>query len=113
MEDKGAWDHLRKAAEELCDSSQGRGVDTRSALAGGLLGLLVSTRGGRTLLGKTLKYGIVAGLGALAWQSRQRDQAGTGRIARDSFSTTDGVKGTSEDAVKGTSDPGGRDFPSL
>ncbi|SHF45878.1 Protein of unknown function [Modicisalibacter ilicicola DSM 19980] len=81
MEDRGAWDHLVKAAEELCESSQGRGIDTRSALAGGLLGLLISTRGGRSLLGKTLKYGTIAGLGALAWQARQggvpRNASGT------------------------------------
>lgn len=45
------------------------------ALAGGALGLLVGSRGGRRLGGKLLKVGAVAALGALAWQAYQDHQA--------------------------------------
>ncbi|WP_053070701.1 DUF533 domain-containing protein [Halomonas sp. PR-M31] len=102
MEDKGAWNQLTKAAGELRDSSRDRAVDTRSALAGGLVGLLVSTRGGRSLIGKTLKYGIVAGLGALAWQSRQRDQEAAHRRigSNDSLTTSDSTRSAVEDPIK-------------
>lgn len=74
MQDKNAMDQLMEAARELCSSSREHGVDTRSALAGGALGLLLSSKHGRGLFGKVLKYGVVAGLGALAWQaSRERE----------------------------------------
>ncbi|WP_227368624.1 DUF533 domain-containing protein [Halomonas sp. M20] len=104
MEDKGALNQLTKAAGELCDSSREHGVDTRSALAGGLVGLLVSSRGGRSLIGKTLKYGIVAGLGALAWQSRQRDQESTYRTtgSLNSYATSDSTRTATEEPIKGT-----------
>lgn len=103
MADKDAWDHLIKAAEELCTSSKTRGVDTRSALAGGALGLLLSSRNGRSLLGKVIKYGTVAGLGALAWQARQRDRR-YGDAARRETMDTEGGFATSEDASRVTPD---------
>lgn len=75
MEGKNAVGQLMEAARDLCASSKGYGVDTRSALAGGALGMLLSTRHGRGLVGKVIKYGAVAGLGALAWQaSRERER---------------------------------------
>ncbi|SDL75817.1 Protein of unknown function [Modicisalibacter muralis] len=75
MEDKSAVDQLMEAARELCASSKDYGVDTRSALAGGALGMLLSSKHGRGLVGKVIKYGAVAGLGALAWQaSRERER---------------------------------------
>lgn len=75
MEDKSAVDQLMEAARELCSSSKDYGVDTRSALAGGALGMLLSSKHGRGLVGKVIKYGAVAGLGALAWQaSRERER---------------------------------------
>lgn len=75
MEDKRAVEQLMEAARELCASSKDYGVDTRSALAGGALGMLLSTKHGRGLVGKVIKYGAVAGLGALAWQaSRERER---------------------------------------
>lgn len=52
------------------------------AAVGGVLGLLLGSRGGRRIGGKVLKYGSVAALGALAWkayqdqQAQQRPQAG-------------------------------------
>lgn len=78
MDDRRALDQLLETARELCSSSKEHGVDTRSALAGGALGMLLSSRHGRTLVGKVIKYGAVAGLGALAYQAsreRERDSA--------------------------------------
>lgn len=48
------------------------------AAAGGVLGLLLGSRRGRSYGGKALKYGSVAALGALAyraWQQHQANQA--------------------------------------
>nr|WP_299242719.1 DUF533 domain-containing protein [uncultured Halomonas sp.] len=102
MEDKGALNQLTKAAGELCDASRERGVDTRSALAGGLVGLLVSSRGGRSLIGKALKYGVVAGLGALAWQTRQRDHIETNPTpGSDAFTASDSTRTTTQEPMKG------------
>lgn len=45
------------------------------AAVGGVLGLLLGSRGGRRMGGKVLKYGSVAALGALAWKAYQDQQA--------------------------------------
>lgn len=68
MDDRHTLDEFGRMIDRCCD--QASRVDARSALAGGALGLLLSSRHGRGLLGKALKYGVVAGLGALAWQTR-------------------------------------------
>lgn len=52
------------------------------AAVGGVLGLLLGSRGGRRLGGKALKYGSVAAIGTLAWKAygdwqRQQQAAGT------------------------------------
>jgi uncharacterized membrane protein YebE (DUF533 family) len=93
-----SWNRLTRAAEELRASSRSRGMDTRSALAGGALGLLLSSRGGRSLLGKAIKYGTVAGLGALAWQRSQQER----NIGHDDASRRVGV-----DAADKTTTPSG------
>lgn len=57
------------------------------ALAGGALGLLLGSRGGRKLGGKALKMGSIAALGALAykaygqWQAQQAQQGPQGSQA--------------------------------
>lgn len=53
---------------------QNRG-DIGKYAAGGLIGLLLGSRGGRAVGGKVLKYGSVAALGALAWKVYQEHQA--------------------------------------
>ncbi len=74
MDDKPRSDELARLVDQCY--SQARRVDGRSALMGGALGLLLSSRHGRGVLGKALKYGVVAGVGALAWQARgEREQA--------------------------------------
>jgi uncharacterized membrane protein YebE (DUF533 family) len=48
------------------------------AAAGGVLGLLLGSRRGRSLGGKALKIGSVAALGTLAWRAWQAHQARQG-----------------------------------
>ncbi len=54
--------------------SGGSGIDMKSLLGGGALGLLLGSKRGRKLGGKALKYGAVAGVGALAWKAYQNYQ---------------------------------------
>ncbi|MEQ9395764.1 tellurite resistance TerB family protein [Haliea sp.] len=54
--------------------SSGGGIDMKSLLGGGALGLLLGSKRGRKLGGKALKYGAVAGVGALAWKAYQNYQ---------------------------------------
>ncbi|MGM0982441.1 MAG: tellurite resistance TerB family protein [Pseudomonadota bacterium] len=65
------------------ETGKGSGVDMKSLLGGGALGLLVGSKRGGKLGGKALKYGAIAGVGALAWKawqnSRGGDPAGTAR----------------------------------
>lgn len=55
--------------------SGGGGIDMKSLLGGGALGLLLGSKRGRKMGGKALKYGAVAGVGALAWKAYQNHQA--------------------------------------
>lgn len=52
------------------------GVDMKSLLGGGALGLLVGSKRGRKMGGKALKYGALAGVGVLAWKAYQNYQGG-------------------------------------
>lgn len=61
-------------------SSQGgggssRGFDMKSLLGGGAMGMLVGSKRGRSMGGKALKYGAIAGVGVLAWKAWQSSQA--------------------------------------
>ncbi|WP_224414582.1 DUF533 domain-containing protein [Modicisalibacter tunisiensis] len=73
MDDRQAKDELSRWLDRCC--GQACRLDARSVLTGGVLGLLLSSRHGRSALGKAVKYGAVAGLGALAWRERQRGTA--------------------------------------
>lgn len=55
--------------------SGGGGIDMKSLLGGGALGLLLGSKRGRKMGGKALKYGAIAGVGALAWRAYQNHQA--------------------------------------
>ena len=59
------------------------GLDVKSLLGGGALGLLVGSKRGRKLGGKALKYGAIAAVGVLAWKAWQNTQSGAGETARD------------------------------
>lgn len=60
-------------------SSQGggssSGFDMKSLLGGGAMGMLVGSKRGRSMGGKALKYGAIAGVGVLAWKAWQSSQA--------------------------------------
>lgn len=60
------------------DSSSGGGLDLKSLLGGGAIGLLVGSKRGRKLGGKALKYGAIAGVGILAWKAWQGAQGNGG-----------------------------------
>ncbi len=49
----------------------GGGVDVKSLLGGGAIGLLIGSKRGRKMGGKALKYGAIAGLGVLAYKAWQ------------------------------------------
>lgn len=55
-------------------ASSSGGVDMKSLLGGGALGALVGSKGGRKMGGKALKYGAIAGVGALAWKAWKSSQ---------------------------------------
>lgn len=63
---------------------QGLGQFGTGAVAGGALGLLLGSKGGRRIGGKALQYGGVAALGLMAfrafsnWQAQQPQPAGSG-----------------------------------
>ena len=52
----------------------GSGIDMKSLVGGGALGLLLGSKRGRKMGGKALKYGALAGVGVLAWKAYQNHQ---------------------------------------
>ncbi|KPQ24640.1 MAG: hypothetical protein HLUCCA13_08975 [Halomonas sp. HL-48] len=76
---KGMLDGLSK---QFGGGSQGAkgggsgGVDMKSLLGGGAIGMLVGSKRGRKLGGSALKYGAIAGVGVLAWMAWQNSQSG-------------------------------------
>ena len=52
------------------------GIDVKSLLGGGALGLLIGSKRGRKIGGKALKYGALAGVGVLAWKAWQNYNTG-------------------------------------
>ncbi|EHQ53445.1 hypothetical protein ECTPHS_12273 [Ectothiorhodospira sp. PHS-1] len=78
MDLKGVLDSLSRQLGGGEGSAQqgggGLGLDMKSVLGGGALGLLLGSRRGRKLGGKALKYGALAGVGALAWKAWQNTQ---------------------------------------
>lgn len=57
----------------------GGGVDPKSLLGGGALGMLVGSKRGRKMGGTALKYGALAGVGVLAWKAYQNYQSGAAK----------------------------------
>ena len=57
-------------------ASGGDGLDMKSLLGGGAMGLLVGSKRGRKLGGKALKYGAIAAVGTLAWKAWQNSRGG-------------------------------------
>ncbi|MFI0471982.1 tellurite resistance TerB family protein [Halomonas sp. HMF6819] len=75
---KGVLDGLSRqfgGGEGAKSSGGGSGLDVKSLLGGGAMGMLVGSKRGRKLGGKALKYGAIAGVGMLAWKAWQSHQA--------------------------------------
>ena len=70
---KSAGSSLGSVQQAATGSDMGKYAT--GAAVGGVLGLLLGSRGGRRLGGKALKYGSVAAIGALAWKVYQDHQA--------------------------------------
>ncbi|WP_163649062.1 DUF533 domain-containing protein [Modicisalibacter sp. 'Wilcox'] len=85
MDDRQAKEEVGRWLDRCC--GQACRLDTRSMLTGGALGLLLSSRHGRSALGKVIKYGAVAGLGALAWRERERQRGRPSEAAAPGGST--------------------------
>ena len=73
----GGGDLMNQLGSQLkgTGGSGGGGIDMKSLLGGGALGLLLGSKRGRKMGGKALKYGAIAGVGALAWKAYQNHQA--------------------------------------
>lgn len=50
------------------------GIDVKSLLGGGAVGMMLGSKRGRKMGGKALKYGALAGVGVLAWKAYQNYQ---------------------------------------
>tara|TARA_R110002012_G_scaffold9835_14_gene45726 strand:- start:40 stop:783 length:744 start_codon:yes stop_codon:yes gene_type:complete len=72
---------LSGLSQQLGGGSSGQGggsssgFDVKSLLGGGAMGMLVGSKRGRSMGGKALKYGAIAGVGVLAWKAWQSSQA--------------------------------------
>jgi uncharacterized membrane protein YebE (DUF533 family) len=68
---------LQGLAAQLGGGAGGRngGFDAKSLLSGGAIGLLIGSKRGRRLGGSAVKYGAIAGIGMLAWQAWQNQNA--------------------------------------
>ncbi|QTP58862.1 tellurite resistance TerB family protein [Billgrantia antri] len=79
-------------------SSGGIGLDVKSLLGGGAMGLLVGSKRGRKLGGKALKYGAVAAVGVLAWKAWQNSQ---GAKAAGGQAAASGAEGERVEVLEG------------
>lgn len=61
--------------DQLSAGKSGSGIDVKSLLGGGALGLMLGSKRGRKMGGKALKYGALAGVGVLAWKAYQNYQS--------------------------------------
>ncbi|MCM5704542.1 tellurite resistance TerB family protein [Larsenimonas salina] len=68
---------MKQATKHTASSSAVKksGFDVSSLVGSGALGMLVGSKRGRSMAGKGLKYGALAGLGALAWKAWQAHQS--------------------------------------
>ena len=68
---------LGNLGNQLSGSQGSSGIDVKSLLGGGALGLMLGSKRGRKMGGKALKYGALAGVGVLAWKAYQNYQTGS------------------------------------
>src|SRR5690554_8139450 len=60
---------------QVSGGNGGSGIDVKSLLGGGALGLMLGSKRGRKIGGTALKYGALAGVGALEWKAYQYYQS--------------------------------------
>ena len=75
MNAKEILEELMKQAGSGASTAKKGGVDAGKLLGSNAMGLLVGTKRGRRMSGKALKYGVIAGVGMMAWRAWQRRQA--------------------------------------
>jgi uncharacterized membrane protein YebE (DUF533 family) len=81
-----AMNILNQLMGQASSTTKSSGIDVKSLLGGGALGLMVGSKRGRKIGGTALKYGAVAGVGALALKAYQnyQGQASAGGIPQQS-----------------------------
>ncbi|WP_404375482.1 tellurite resistance TerB family protein [Vreelandella aquamarina] len=89
MDVKGVIDGLSRHlggnnSQSTRQSSGSSGFDMKSLLGGGAIGMLVGSKRGRSMGGKALKYGAIAGVGVLAWKAWQSAQEKKGATTQSS-----------------------------
>lgn len=101
---KGMLSGLSKQLGGGSSSGQGGGssssFDMKSLLGGGAMGLLVGSKRGRSMGGKALKYGAIAGVGVLAWKAWQSSQAAKNGNAQQN-TTQNATEGERVEALSG------------
>ncbi|UEQ02846.1 tellurite resistance TerB family protein [Halomonas profundus] len=101
---KGMLSGLSKQLGDGSSSGQGGGssssFDMKSLLGGGAMGLLVGSKRGRSMGGKALKYGAIAGVGVLAWKAWQSSQAAKNGNAQQN-TTQNATEGERVEALSG------------
>lgn len=87
---------LSGLSKQLGGATQGGGAsggfDMKSLLGGGAMGMLVGSKRGRSMGGKALKYGAIAGVGMLAWKAWQSSQAAKEGSAGSAQSAAEGER---------------------
>lgn len=87
---------LSGLSKQLGGATQGGGssggFDMKSLLGGGAMGMLVGSKRGRSMGGKALKYGAIAGVGMLAWKAWQSSQAAKEGSAGSAQSAAEGER---------------------
>ena len=101
---KGMLSGLSKQLGGGSSSGQGggssSGFDVKSLLGGGAMGMLVGSKRGRSMGGKALKYGAIAGVGVLAWKAWQSSQAAKNGNAQQN-TTQNATEGERVEALSG------------
>ncbi|MDN7133146.1 tellurite resistance TerB family protein [Halomonas sp. MC140] len=102
---KGVLSGLSKQFGGGSGSSQGSGssggFDVKSLLGGGAMGMLVGSKRGRSMGGKALKYGAIAGVGMLAWKAWQSSQAVKGGGEQPSTEQASAAEGERVEVLSG------------
>ncbi|MGP9566964.1 tellurite resistance TerB family protein [Halomonas sp. AOP25-F1-15] len=102
---KGMLSGLSKHLGGGGGSSQGNGssggFDVKSLLGGGAMGMLVGSKRGRSMGGKALKYGAIAGVGMLAWKAWQSSQTAKDGGAQPSAEQASAAEGERVEVLSG------------